>query len=254
MALINCPNCGKKVSDRAAKCPHCGVDIKTLKVTVSESSEKEKKPDKITSAVIQEEAKHKEIISTSTTETKGASMSTEEPESNQGEVNKEEVEEEKVIPKKKNSLRWILFALIFIGLGTVGYLFFNHHQKMREMDALRLQQTQDSIAEGDDTIQTDMVLEGKIGGKYPIHMTLNGDRTGGSYYYDKYGPDNCLTLYVTDYDATTGLLKMEERNDKGEVTGRFEGRLTAKSYVGTLTLTNGKEFTFDLTSNVITVH
>lgn len=109
-------------------------------------------------------------------------------------------------------------------------------------------------AEGDDTIQTDMVLEGKIGGKYPIHMTLNGDRTGGSYYYDKSGPDNCLTLYVTDYDAATGLLKMEERNDKGEVTGRFEGRLTAKSYVGTLTLTNGKEFTFDLTSNVNNDH
>ncbi len=25
MALINCPNCGKTISDRAVKCPHCGA-------------------------------------------------------------------------------------------------------------------------------------------------------------------------------------------------------------------------------------
>ncbi len=27
MALINCPECGKQVSDRAKKCPHCGHNI-----------------------------------------------------------------------------------------------------------------------------------------------------------------------------------------------------------------------------------
>ena len=27
MALINCPQCGKQVSDKAAKCPHCGWDF-----------------------------------------------------------------------------------------------------------------------------------------------------------------------------------------------------------------------------------
>ena len=27
MALINCPNCGKPVSDRAPFCPHCGYDF-----------------------------------------------------------------------------------------------------------------------------------------------------------------------------------------------------------------------------------
>lgn len=25
MALINCPQCGKSISDKAVKCPHCGV-------------------------------------------------------------------------------------------------------------------------------------------------------------------------------------------------------------------------------------
>lgn len=28
MALINCPNCGAKISDKARKCPKCGVDPK----------------------------------------------------------------------------------------------------------------------------------------------------------------------------------------------------------------------------------
>lgn len=27
MALINCPQCGKQVSDKAPKCPHCGLDM-----------------------------------------------------------------------------------------------------------------------------------------------------------------------------------------------------------------------------------
>ncbi len=27
MALINCPQCGKQVSDKAPRCPHCGLDM-----------------------------------------------------------------------------------------------------------------------------------------------------------------------------------------------------------------------------------
>ena len=27
MALINCPECGKEISDRAENCPHCGFPI-----------------------------------------------------------------------------------------------------------------------------------------------------------------------------------------------------------------------------------
>ena len=25
MALIKCPECGKSISDKASKCPHCGI-------------------------------------------------------------------------------------------------------------------------------------------------------------------------------------------------------------------------------------
>lgn len=31
MALINCPECGKEVSDEANKCIHCGYTLKTIK-------------------------------------------------------------------------------------------------------------------------------------------------------------------------------------------------------------------------------
>ena len=27
MALINCPECGKEISDKAASCPNCGTPI-----------------------------------------------------------------------------------------------------------------------------------------------------------------------------------------------------------------------------------
>ena len=27
MALINCPHCGKPISDKAVKCPHCKKDV-----------------------------------------------------------------------------------------------------------------------------------------------------------------------------------------------------------------------------------
>jgi DNA-directed RNA polymerase subunit RPC12/RpoP len=29
MALINCPECGKEISDRAVNCPNCGVPLRT---------------------------------------------------------------------------------------------------------------------------------------------------------------------------------------------------------------------------------
>ncbi len=31
MAMINCPECGKQISDKAAACPNCGCPIATMK-------------------------------------------------------------------------------------------------------------------------------------------------------------------------------------------------------------------------------
>jgi ribosomal protein L37E len=32
MALIDCPSCGKKISDKAETCPHCGFALKNASV------------------------------------------------------------------------------------------------------------------------------------------------------------------------------------------------------------------------------
>lgn len=43
MALITCPECGKQVSDKAASCPHCGIEIiKELSIN-KEGQRQEKK-------------------------------------------------------------------------------------------------------------------------------------------------------------------------------------------------------------------
>ena len=39
MALINCPQCGKQVSDKAAKCPHCGWILTKLQAEVTASKQ-----------------------------------------------------------------------------------------------------------------------------------------------------------------------------------------------------------------------
>ena len=37
MALINCPECGKQVSDRASSCPDCGCPINTTPVVAPQA-------------------------------------------------------------------------------------------------------------------------------------------------------------------------------------------------------------------------
>ncbi|MFW5669556.1 MAG: zinc ribbon domain-containing protein, partial [Acetivibrio ethanolgignens] len=41
MALINCPECGKEISDKAVSCPNCGVPI--AKPIKKEKTNREKK-------------------------------------------------------------------------------------------------------------------------------------------------------------------------------------------------------------------
>ena len=51
MALINCPQCGKQVSDKAPKCPHCGLDMTVPNTPPKEETsiqeENPKKPRKV---------------------------------------------------------------------------------------------------------------------------------------------------------------------------------------------------------------
>jgi len=35
MALINCPECGNQISDKAVSCPHCGTPIAAIQSDIS---------------------------------------------------------------------------------------------------------------------------------------------------------------------------------------------------------------------------
>lgn len=89
-------------------------------------------------------------------------------------------------------------------------------------------------------------IVGKLGGKYPIHMSLEKGMKNGSYYYDKSGSKNTLNLHVKSFNSRTGELVIEETNNKREVTGTFTGILSPDSYVGQMTSFQGKTYDFNL--------
>lgn len=91
-------------------------------------------------------------------------------------------------------------------------------------------------------------IAGKLGGKYPIHITLEKGMKKGSYYYDKSGPKNKLDLVVKAFNDRTGELTLEEMSAKGEITGTFIGKLTPETFTGKMSSYTGK--TYDFTLNV----
>ena len=57
MALIQCPECGKEVSDKAGKCPHCGYPLEELE---KKEPVKEKKKSEVLEKTRKEEIKQKD--------------------------------------------------------------------------------------------------------------------------------------------------------------------------------------------------
>jgi hypothetical protein len=43
MALINCPECGKQISDKAEMCPHCGIEVQKVLVEIREKQRIQRK-------------------------------------------------------------------------------------------------------------------------------------------------------------------------------------------------------------------
>lgn len=90
-------------------------------------------------------------------------------------------------------------------------------------------------------------IQGKLGGKYAVHITLDRGMKQGSYYYDKMGPSARLELKVLDFNPKTGKLILEEHNDMGQVTGTFTGTLSSTGFVGQMTSYQGKIYDFNMT-------
>ena len=43
MALIKCPDCGSQISDKAALCPHCGIDVQKTMAEIREKQRLQRK-------------------------------------------------------------------------------------------------------------------------------------------------------------------------------------------------------------------
>ena len=81
-------------------------------------------------------------------------------------------------------------------------------------------------------------LKGKIDGKYAVHVRLNLSSGTGSYYYDKYGSSNTMTLKITN--SSPDYFVMEEYNKKGEYCGEWRGTLANGVYSGTGSFVGGE--------------
>lgn len=90
-------------------------------------------------------------------------------------------------------------------------------------------------------------IAGKIGGKYAIHMVLEKGMKNGYYYYDRSGPSARLQLTVKTFSPKSGNLVIEERNDKGQITGTFTGKLTPTSFDCEMRAFTGKTYNCNFT-------
>lgn len=87
-------------------------------------------------------------------------------------------------------------------------------------------------------------LKGKVNGKYGVHVCLNMDSYTGTYYYDRYGPSNPMTLDIESFDGSH--LVMSEYNKYGEYCGTWSGNIRGNKYTGS-GVYNGKNMPFNLT-------
>lgn len=131
MALINCPNCGRKVSDRANKCPHCGVDIKSFAEKVANSSEKEEKAIEVQSNNIPEKPQPEKATPPSGTETTKTDITVESVQSQPDKSKTDDVQEKTEKPVKSSSRAWIWvlavsLIVILAGCGVGGYFYYQN--------------------------------------------------------------------------------------------------------------------------------
>lgn len=82
--------------------------------------------------------------------------------------------------------------------------------------------------------------------KYPITMSLNidGSVVKGTYYYNKQGPDNVLTLSGV---MNGSEMDIYESDENGRQTGHFKGHYSNGEYQGEFITMQGKSMYFRVT-------
>ena len=222
MALINCPECGKLISEQAPTCPHCGAPVgNASRVSPAGSAPAPRKGNQLLVILavvavvllgagvgfyIGNKDKQPEQPATEAVEVKDTTAA-----EKKDTVTPAVVEEPKTKPAPAKS---------------------QLSEKKEEAAA--------PVYTGKE------VWKGAIGGKYKVHMVINNNTGEFYYYYDKYGSKNVFWLTCV-YSSDNNITLVEE-NRYGEQTGMFEGRLRGNTYSGTFyNLHKGTSYSFHLT-------
>lgn len=136
MALINCPNCGREVSDRAVKCPSCGADIQALVKEATAPAQSDIKPVEVRSADEANVDTHLDKVNPSeaadaTAEGKSQESQKAAEEAAGTDAVAEEKTEETEYPEQSPNRKWIwalVVSLIIIlaGCGVGGYFYYQN--------------------------------------------------------------------------------------------------------------------------------
>lgn len=178
MALINCRNCGKQVSDRAEKCVHCGASIRSG-----------------------EETRNLELVPSSQTDVQ-PTLNQQEPASRKGGSNLPIIS------------MLIAFVLAFLAFG--GWLYHSHVREQKALDAAREAQIQEemrqqALAEAEEQARRDSIAAEKArqDSIEQVHSTIitgyldkvhaekgRSEKYGGGYYLYDMNQDGVPELLV----------------------------------------------------------
>lgn len=226
MALIECPSCGAKISDRAETCPKCG---KVLNSNDSTFMEEETRGSRLSKSFLISTAC---IMSISIIALCIWLFM----------YNKPKCEYEDLLNSVKVDNRMLKEEL-------------NNQLEESEHNSLLAEDSVESVGEEyNDSVDVQSsstyevrwsrFFEGKVD-KYPIVMYLKCDNNKiiGTYYYKRMGADNKLNLSGTYYDGDVDLI---ETAADGNSSGQFQGRIEGDSFYGTFTTQNGKIMQFEV--------
>ena len=123
MALKDCPKCGRKISDKAPKCPHCGVnfhleeDLPTNETSNAEEKNKDIPLKEKRVGIFSSDEKYASESSPHTTDKHS---------------------------KSSKNLRLIILIIVLIMLGAGSAFYYKHYIEL-EQEKIRFEQHQDSI-------------------------------------------------------------------------------------------------------------
>ena len=208
MALIKCTECGHMVSDKAVKCPKCGIPLQMIVETTKPIEKEEKVVAEIESVKM---------------------------ETHKGDTS---IPESQINPhvssnRRLNYITFIIVAFLLIAV-VVGITFKKDllsHSKDEAVISNTVGIEKEYVVKG--------IIESRIG--FSMRLNISGNEVEGIEHYDSQKSDVTLSIKGT-IDGNHKMTLFEYDNDI--LCGKYEGVLNDGIYQGTFTLKSGKTMKF----------